>query len=112
MSDAGFSPTDLIHLLASHTVARADHVDPTLQAVPFDSTPFTFDTQIFLEVLLKGTGVPGTSGNLDEALSSLAAQGEMRLESGMLLARHSSTAYEWQSMVGQLKSEFSPSTKH
>lgn len=36
-----FTPDEVVHLLASHTIARADHVDPTIQAVPFDSTPFT-----------------------------------------------------------------------
>ena len=59
----GFSPTELVALLASHTVARSDHIDPTIQQVPFDSTPFTFDTQVFLEVLLEGTGFPGTPNN-------------------------------------------------
>lgn len=38
---AGFTPDEVVALLASHTIARADHVDPTIQAVPFDSTPFT-----------------------------------------------------------------------
>ena len=33
----GFTPFEVISLLASHTVARADHVDPTLDAAPFDS---------------------------------------------------------------------------
>lgn len=37
----GFTPDEVVALLSSHTVARADHVDPTIQAVPFDSTPFT-----------------------------------------------------------------------
>ncbi len=101
MADAGFSPQELIHLLASHTVARADHVDPTIQAVPFDSTPFTFDTQIFLEVLLKGTGFPGTANNTGEVESPLPTQGEMRLQSDFLLARDERTACEWQSMVGE-----------
>ena len=36
----GFTPDEVIALLASHSIARADHVDPTIQAVPFDSTPF------------------------------------------------------------------------
>ena len=63
-SDAGgFTPDEVVALLASHTIARSDHVDPTISAVPFDSTPFTFDTQVFLEVLLKGTGFPGTGNN-------------------------------------------------
>jgi len=59
----GFSSDEVVALLASHTIARADHVDSTLDAAPFDSTPFTFDTQIFLEVLLKGVGFPGTDNN-------------------------------------------------
>ena len=33
----GFTPFEVVSLLASHTVARADHVDPTLDAAPFDS---------------------------------------------------------------------------
>lgn len=59
----GFTPDEIIALLASHSIARADHVDPTINASPFDSTPFTFDTQVFLEVLLKGVGFPGTANN-------------------------------------------------
>jgi len=38
---AGFTPEEVVHLLSSHSTARADHVDPTIQDVPFDSTPFT-----------------------------------------------------------------------
>ena len=57
MEDGGFTPAELIHLLASHTIARSDTLVPGHQAVPFDSTPFTFDTQIFLEVLLKGVRI-------------------------------------------------------
>jgi cytochrome c peroxidase len=40
----GFDANEVVALLASHTVARADHVDPNLAAVPFDSTPFTVST--------------------------------------------------------------------
>lgn len=101
MADAGFTPQELVHLLASHTVARADHVDPTLQHVPFDSTPFTFDTQVYLEVLLKGTGYPGTANNTGEVPSPIPQYGEIRLQSDYALARDSRTACEWQSMVGE-----------
>ena len=89
MADAGFSPEELVHLLASHSVARADHVDPTIQAVPFDSTPFTFDSQIFLEVLLKGVGVPFGVNNTDgaEVDSPLPESNEMRLQSDFALSR-------------------------
>lgn len=42
MLDGGnFSPAEVVALLSSHSIARADHVDPTLDAAPFDSTPFT-----------------------------------------------------------------------
>jgi len=63
MGDAGFSSSEVIALLTSHTIARADKVDPDIHAVPFDSTPFDFDSQIFLEVLLKGTGFPSNNTN-------------------------------------------------
>ena len=101
MEDGGFTPAELIHLLASHTIARSDTLVAGHQAVPFDSTPFTFDTQIFLEVLLKGTGVPFGINNTDgaEVNSPLPDSGEMRLQSDFALARDRRTACEWQSMV-------------
>ena len=64
MSDAGLSPNDTVNLLASHSVARSDKLVVNLTdgspitGVPFDTTPFTFDTQFFLEVLLAGDSVP------------------------------------------------------
>ncbi|THH05588.1 hypothetical protein EW145_g4686 [Phellinidium pouzarii] len=77
-------------------LARRSH-----QAVPFDTTPFTFDTQIFLEVLLKGVGVPFGVNNTDgaEVDSPLPESNEMRLQSDFVLSRDSRTACEWQSMV-------------
>jgi cytochrome c peroxidase len=81
MADAGgFTPTDVVALLASHSVAGADTVDPTVNALttseiilwltfssqipgtPFDSTPSVFDTQVFIEVQLRGTQFPGYAG--------------------------------------------------
>ena len=44
---------------SSHTIAAADKVDPTVPGSPFDSTPAVFDTQFFVETLLKGTVFPG-----------------------------------------------------
>ncbi|EJD00764.1 manganese peroxidase 2 [Fomitiporia mediterranea MF3/22] len=101
MEDAGFSDAETIHLLVSHTIARSDTLVPGHEAVPFDSTPFTFDPQIFLEVLLKGVGVPFGVNNSDgaEVDSPLPASGEMRLQSDFALARSTRTACEWQSMV-------------
>ncbi|EJF61830.1 manganese peroxidase [Dichomitus squalens] len=100
----GFTPFEVVSLLASHTVARADHVDPTLDAAPFDSTPFTFDTQIFLDVLLKGTGFPGLGNNTGEVSSPLPLTngtdvGELRLQSDFGLAHDERTACFWQGFV-------------
>ncbi|KZT40748.1 manganese peroxidase isozyme 3 [Sistotremastrum suecicum HHB10207 ss-3] len=102
----GFSPAEVVALLASHTIARSDHVDPQISAVPFDSTPFVFDTQVFVEVQLRGVGFPGTGGNQGEAESPLPQSsgldvGEMRLLSDSNLARDSRTACIWQGFVGQ-----------
>ena len=90
MEDAGFTPAELIHLLSSHTIARSDTLVPGHQAVPFDTTPFTFDTQIFLEVLLKGVGVPfGVNSSTPgaEVDSPIPESGEMRLQSDFALSR-------------------------
>ncbi|EKM55990.1 uncharacterized protein PHACADRAFT_256984 [Phanerochaete carnosa HHB-10118-sp] len=102
----GFSPFEVISLLASHSIARADKVDPTIDAAPFDSTPFVFDTQVFLEVLLKGVGFPGTPNNTGEVASPLpltvgSDTGELRLQSDFALARDSRTACFWQGFVNQ-----------
>ncbi|KAH8107483.1 manganese peroxidase 1 [Phellopilus nigrolimitatus] len=101
MGDAGLSPQDTINLLASHTVARSDTLVVGHQAVPFDSTPFTFDSQVFLEVLLKGTGVPFGVNNTfgAEVDSPLPAEGEMRLQSDFALSRDPETACFWQDMI-------------
>lgn len=124
----GFTPDEIVALLASHSIARADHVDPTLNAAPFDSTPFTFDTQIFLEVLLKGVGFPGTANNTGKHFSSPLPLidkiitennfssgevesplplgsgvnvGELRLQSDFALAHDARTACTWQGFVNQ-----------
>ncbi|KIJ45795.1 class II peroxidase [Sphaerobolus stellatus SS14] len=107
MADGGgFSPDEVVALLSSHSIARADHVDPTLNAAPFDSTPFDFDTQIFVEVLLRGVGFPGKGGNVGEAQSPLPKTddedvGEIRLLSDHTFARDSRTACTWQGFVNQ-----------
>ena len=69
-------------------------------------TPFTFDTQVFLEVLLKGTGFPGTNNNTGEVTSPLPLgsgtdTGEMRLQSDFALARDERTACFWQGFVNE-----------
>ncbi|CAA7264026.1 unnamed protein product [Cyclocybe aegerita] len=96
-ADAGFSPREAVALLSSHTVAAADVVDVTIPGTPFDSTPFTFDTQIFLEVLLKGSLFPGNGSQPGEVLSPLA--GEMRLQSDFVISQDPRTACFWQALV-------------
>ncbi|KZV98520.1 heme peroxidase [Exidia glandulosa HHB12029] len=98
MADAGFTPTELVHLLASHSMASQAGVDPSpdLLGAPFDSTPFDFDSQVFLEVMLQGTSFPagGSGANLGEDESPLP--GEFRLLSDRLFARDNRTACDWQ----------------
>ncbi|KAK0241265.1 manganese peroxidase 2 [Armillaria nabsnona] len=106
-ADAGFTPPEVIALLASHTVAAADKVDVTIPGTPFDSTPEIFDTQVFIEVQLRGTLFPGTGGNQGEVESPLA--GELRLQSDASLARDSRTACDWQSFAdnqAKMQTEF------
>lgn len=80
-----------------HTIAAADHVDPTIPGTPFDSTPELFDTQFFIETQLRGTLFPGNGSNQGEVMSPL--HGELRLQSDAELARDIRTSCEWQSFV-------------
>uniref|UniRef100_A0A8H8CF79 Peroxidase n=1 Tax=Psilocybe cubensis TaxID=181762 RepID=A0A8H8CF79_PSICU len=93
-ADAGFSPSEAVALLASHTIAAADVVDTNIPGTPFDS-----DSQVFLEVLLKGRLFPGpnNSSQPGEVLSPLA--GEMRLQSDFLISQDPRTACFWQAMI-------------
>jgi cytochrome c peroxidase len=108
---ANLNAEDVVSLLVSHTVARADHVAPNIQTAPFDSTPFTFDTQFFLETLLVGVGFPGNGtspgiagvGEVESPLPDTigADIGELRLQSDFALAHDERTACFWQSMINQ-----------
>ncbi|KAF5378509.1 hypothetical protein D9615_007179 [Tricholomella constricta] len=107
MDDAGLSPTDLVDLLASHSISAQDHVDPTIAGAPFDSTPFDFDSNFFAETLLKGTLIPGNGLNVGQLESPI--EGEFRLQSDAALARDPRTACEWQSFINdhaRLQSKF------
>ncbi|KAF5312917.1 hypothetical protein D9619_003812 [Psilocybe cf. subviscida] len=102
MADAGFSAAELVALLSSHTIAAADAIDTSIPGTPFDSTVDTFDSQVFLEVLLKGTAFPSKDNHANishpgEVLSPIA--GEMRLASDFLIARDPRTACLWQDMI-------------
>jgi len=107
MGDAGFSPREVVALIASHSTAAQDHVDPSVHGSPMDSTFDSFDNQIFIEVQLRGTGFPGVGGNQGEVQSPLP--GEMRLQSDHLLARDSQTSCFWQALAADrnlMKTEF------
>ena len=86
----------------SHTVAAANDIDPSVQGLPFDSTPGIFDSQFFVETQLRGTIFPGTGGNQGEVETGIP--GEMRLQSDHVIARDSRTACEWQSFVSEYRS--------
>jgi len=96
-ADASFSPQEVVALLSSHTIAAADVIDPTIPGTPFDSTPHHFDSNFFLEVLLKGRLFPGAGKQTGEVLSPLA--GEMRLQSDFAISQDSRTACFWQDLV-------------
>ena len=102
MTDAGLTLQDIVNLLASHSVARSDTLIPNETAVPFDTTPFTFDSQVYLEVLLKGTDLPFGIASVPpnaSVLSPLAAEGEMRLQSDFAISRDKDMACFWQDMI-------------
>ncbi|KDR70722.1 hypothetical protein GALMADRAFT_75958 [Galerina marginata CBS 339.88] len=107
-ADAGFSPREVVGLLASHTIAAADVIDASIPGTPFDSTPHHFDGNFFLEVLLKGRLFPGAGPQTGEVLSPIA--GEMRLQSDFAISQDSRTACFWQDMINdqsRLMTEFS-----
>ncbi|KDR70719.1 hypothetical protein GALMADRAFT_103111 [Galerina marginata CBS 339.88] len=100
-ADAGFSPQEVVALLASHTIAAADSVDPTIPGTPFDTSPGFFDGNLFLEVLLRGRLFPGQGKQTGEVLSPIA--GEMRLQSDFAISQDSRTACFWQDMINNQK---------
>jgi len=107
LAGGNFSPQEVIALLSSHSVAGADTIIPNLQGVPFDSTPSVFDTQIFLEVQLRGTLFTGQGGNQGEVMTAI--EGTTRLESDSNFARTSTTDCFWQALVNnqaEMQSQF------
>ncbi|KAK7455279.1 hypothetical protein VKT23_011152 [Stygiomarasmius scandens] len=97
MADAGFSPEELVDLLASHSLAVQEDVDTTIPFTPLDSTPTLLDAQFYVETLLEGTMWPGNGSNPGEVKSPFPD--EFRLQSDYLLARDSRTACYWQSFI-------------
>jgi len=97
-ADKGFSPAELVALIASHSIAAQDEIEPAIHGSPFDSTPSAFDSQVFLETLLRGTIFPG-NGQANSGQAESGIPGEFRLLSDSLLARDSRTACAWQSLA-------------
>jgi len=99
MADAGFTPAELVHMLAAHSVGDQASVDPSplVLGSPFDSTPSDFDSQVFLEVMLRGTLFPGNGSHQGEVQSPLP--GEFRLLTDHLFDRDSRTSCEWQAQA-------------
>ncbi|KAJ7446321.1 heme peroxidase [Mycena latifolia] len=97
VGDAGLSPEELVDLLASHSIGLQEHIDPTISGTPFDSTPAVFDTNFYLETLLRGTLWPGSGPHNGQEKSPF--RGELRLQSDWALARDSRTSCHWQSFL-------------
>jgi len=107
MDGGGFTAVEAASLIVSHTIGRSDHIVPGFGAVPFDTTPFTFDSQFFVEIQLRGIGTPANQSGMTsqgEATSPLPQTsgenvGEVRLISDSNFARDSRTACTFQSFV-------------
>lgn len=80
--EVGFSPSDIVSLLASHSIAAADGLTGAAFAEPFDSTPASFDSQFFVETRLT-SALPGSA----------------RLPSDVNLALDDSTSCAWQNNI-------------
>ncbi|KAH7100355.1 heme peroxidase [Auriculariales sp. MPI-PUGE-AT-0066] len=94
MADVGFSPDEVVALMASHSTGRqASNTSRSKQA--FDSTPTTMDTQFYLETLLKSKkNDPQLPGSVPPPVD-----GQFRLQSDVAIARHPLTACSWQNMI-------------
>lgn len=105
LADIGMSPAETVALLASHSVAHAPSTDPSLTGAntgQLDTTPAKFDTEFFLETLLKGVGYPGNGSNaINEVESPLPKQNVVRLESDFALAHDNRTACTWQGYISE-----------
>ncbi|KAF8274525.1 manganese dependent peroxidase 1 [Lactarius quietus] len=96
-ADAGFNTDEVVALLASHSIAASKIINPSIAGAPFDTTPDVFDTQFFLEELLRSRGFHGAELQRGQADSPI--EGEMRIMSDYLIARDSRTSCTWQSFI-------------
>ncbi|KAI0755052.1 heme peroxidase [Daedaleopsis nitida] len=99
MQDAGFSAEETVALLGAHSMGKQRTIDSGISGKPLDSTPGVFDSQFYLEMLLKGTAYPGRTAHLGETLSP--SKDIFRFSSDSAIARHPRTACAWQSYIGE-----------
>ncbi|KAH9940435.1 manganese peroxidase [Epithele typhae] len=99
VGDIGFSALELVWMLVSHTIGAQHMVDPTIAGSPFDSTPYDFDAQFFVETLLNGTINPGNESQVPAGGALSPYPGEYRLASDSAIARDPRTACEFQHML-------------
>ena len=102
-ADAGFNTDEVVALLASlvyslshrgrvadygqcrHSIAASKIINSSIAGAPFDTTPDMFDTQFYLEELLRSRGFHGDALQRGQADSPI--EGEMRIMSDYLIAR-------------------------
>ncbi|KAF6749876.1 peroxidase [Ephemerocybe angulata] len=96
MADAGFSADETVDLLASHSIAAQQGLNTGIAGSPLDSTPDVFDSQFYIETLLKGVLNPGPTTGFAEVLSPIP--GEFRMQSDFAIARDPRTACRWQAL--------------
>ena len=68
-----------------HSIAASKIINPSIAGAPFDTTPDMFDTQFYLEELLRSRGFHGDALQRGQADSPI--EGEMRIMSDYLIAR-------------------------
>ncbi|KAJ6496239.1 versatile peroxidase VPS1 [Mycena sanguinolenta] len=98
IEDAGLTPQDLIELMASHSIAGQEQVDPKVAGTPLDLTPTVFDTNFYRDTLIPGFVYPGNDGpHVGESMSPFF--NEFRLQSDFELARDPRTSGYWLSLA-------------
>ncbi|KAH6904332.1 peroxidase [Coprinopsis sp. MPI-PUGE-AT-0042] len=86
MADAGFTPEELVDLLAAHSLASQEGLNAAI--FPLDSTPQTFDTQFYIE--------------------SFRPPWQFRMRSDARLARDPRTACHWQALAARPRFDVHP----
>ncbi|KIJ31370.1 class II peroxidase [Sphaerobolus stellatus SS14] len=95
--DVGFTPPEVVALLAAHSIASSS-LSNIFNIVPtMDSTPLVFDNQFFKEVLLPGN-FPNNSVDPNQTVASPFSW-EIRLKSDAAFAAAPQTSAVWQGFI-------------